>query len=149
MADQEVDVDPDADSSFQRRISRASRRHSYDNMAVLREGVRLQRSSVSLADPQSFSEAISVMNAANVLRRSMMAALVPSYTMNPHNVLSDRVIIAMVGLPARGKSYISKAIGVRPTTQRALEVRGAPHRRRLPHSRSTLPEFPRLPVPRF
>lgn len=29
---------------------------------------------------------------------------------NPHDVLSDRVVIAMVGLPARGKSYISKAI---------------------------------------
>jgi broad specificity phosphatase PhoE len=34
----------------------------------------------------------------------------PTFTTNPHHIMSDRVVIAMVGLPARGKSYISKAI---------------------------------------
>mmetsp|Transcript_58609 Transcript_58609/g.165419 ORF Transcript_58609/g.165419 Transcript_58609/m.165419 type:complete len:524 (-) Transcript_58609:59-1630(-) len=32
------------------------------------------------------------------------------YTMNPHTGMNDHVVIAMVGLPARGKSYISKAV---------------------------------------
>uniref|UniRef100_A0A7S4B9A0 6-phosphofructo-2-kinase domain-containing protein n=1 Tax=Chrysotila carterae TaxID=13221 RepID=A0A7S4B9A0_CHRCT len=32
------------------------------------------------------------------------------YAVNPINVVRDRVVIAMVGLPARGKSYMSKAI---------------------------------------
>ena len=32
------------------------------------------------------------------------------YFINPHTVIDDRIVIAMVGLPARGKSYISKAI---------------------------------------
>lgn len=32
------------------------------------------------------------------------------YHINPHTVIDDRVVIAMVGLPARGKSYLSKAI---------------------------------------
>ena len=32
------------------------------------------------------------------------------YHINPHTVIDDRIVIAMVGLPARGKSYISKAI---------------------------------------
>jgi broad specificity phosphatase PhoE len=40
----------------------------------------------------------------------MLNLLEPSFSTNPHNVLSDRVVIAMVGLPARGKSYISKAV---------------------------------------
>ena len=34
----------------------------------------------------------------------------PKFAKNPHGVLSDRVVIAMVGLPARGKSYISNSI---------------------------------------
>ena len=34
----------------------------------------------------------------------------PRFTTNPYSVFSDRVVIAMVGLPARGKSYISKAM---------------------------------------
>ena len=33
-----------------------------------------------------------------------------TFTTNPHEIMTDRVVIAMVGLPARGKSYISKAI---------------------------------------
>jgi hypothetical protein len=32
------------------------------------------------------------------------------YAVNPHSVIDERVVIAMVGLPARGKSYLSKAI---------------------------------------
>ena len=32
------------------------------------------------------------------------------FHINPHTVIDDRICIAMVGLPARGKSYISKAI---------------------------------------
>ena len=32
------------------------------------------------------------------------------FHINPHTVIDDRIVIAMVGLPARGKSYISKAI---------------------------------------
>jgi 6-phosphofructo-2-kinase len=32
------------------------------------------------------------------------------YAVNPMSVIDERVVIAMVGLPARGKSYISKAI---------------------------------------
>ena len=32
------------------------------------------------------------------------------FTTNPHEVLQERVLVAMVGLPARGKSYISKAV---------------------------------------
>lgn len=32
------------------------------------------------------------------------------YSINPHTVIDDRIVVAMVGLPARGKSYISKAI---------------------------------------
>ena len=46
----------------------------------------------------------------------------PDFATNPHAVLSDRVVIAMVGLPARGKSYISKAI------VRYLELLGCPAR---------------------
>ena len=42
--------------------------------------------------------------------RRISCCLKPTYTTNPHSVVSDRVVIAMVGLPARGKSYISKAI---------------------------------------
>lgn len=34
----------------------------------------------------------------------------PTFASNPHDVITERVVIAMVGLPARGKSYISKAI---------------------------------------
>eukprot|EP00930_Biecheleria_cincta_P091912 TRINITY_DN8160_c0_g1_i2.p1 TRINITY_DN8160_c0_g1~~TRINITY_DN8160_c0_g1_i2.p1 ORF type:complete len:367 (-),score=52.42 TRINITY_DN8160_c0_g1_i2:35-1135(-) len=33
-----------------------------------------------------------------------------AYSMNPMNVVREPVVIAMVGLPARGKSYLSKAI---------------------------------------
>ena len=50
-------------------------------------------------------------NGSDGLRRSLVSTLDPIFTMNPYKVLSDRVVIAMVGLPARGKSYISKAIG--------------------------------------
>ena len=32
------------------------------------------------------------------------------YAINPMSVIGERVVIAMVGLPARGKSYTSKAI---------------------------------------
>jgi hypothetical protein len=32
------------------------------------------------------------------------------YAVNPHSVIDERVVMAMVGLPARGKSYLSKAI---------------------------------------
>ena len=44
------------------------------------------------------------------LKRRATTVLEPTFTTNPHNIVSDRVVIAMVGLPARGKSYISKAI---------------------------------------
>jgi len=44
------------------------------------------------------------------MQRRISFGVKPTYTTNPHAVLSDRVVIAMVGLPARGKSYISKAI---------------------------------------
>ena len=43
-------------------------------------------------------------------RRQRTMSEVPTFTTNPHTIMSDRVVIAMVGLPARGKSYISKAI---------------------------------------
>ena len=47
------------------------------------------------------------------LSASRMAAMsrnstAPVFAENPHTVIQDRVVIAMVGLPARGKSYISK-----------------------------------------
>lgn len=32
------------------------------------------------------------------------------YSLNPMSVVEERIVIAMVGLPARGKSYISKAL---------------------------------------
>jgi 6-phosphofructo-2-kinase len=36
---------------------------------------------------------------------------IPSqFAVNPTRVIQDRVVVAMVGLPARGKSYISKAV---------------------------------------
>lgn len=39
-----------------------------------------------------------------------LRSLASMYTINPHTVMTDTVVLAMVGLPARGKSYISKAI---------------------------------------
>eukprot|EP00966_Prymnesium_polylepis_P281140 6495569-Prymnesium_polylepis.1 len=44
------------------------------------------------------------------------------YSVNPMNVIEERVIVAMVGLPARGKSYISKAL------VRHLQFLGCPTR---------------------
>uniref|UniRef100_A0A7S4WAX8 6-phosphofructo-2-kinase domain-containing protein n=1 Tax=Ditylum brightwellii TaxID=49249 RepID=A0A7S4WAX8_9STRA len=41
---------------------------------------------------------------------------------NPHNVFQEQLVIAMVGLPARGKSYLSKA------TARYLNFAGCPCR---------------------
>ena len=35
---------------------------------------------------------------------------VTQYAVNPTSVIEERVVIAMVGLPARGKSYLSKSI---------------------------------------
>jgi 6-phosphofructo-2-kinase len=46
----------------------------------------------------------------SVVARNVSIGVEPTYTTNSHTVLTDRVLIAMVGLPARGKSYISKAI---------------------------------------
>ena len=44
----------------------------------------------------------------------------PQFTTNPHHALNDKVVIAMVGLPARGKSYVSKAV------MRYLQFLGCP-----------------------
>ena len=52
--------------------------------------------------PQGFEEAGP--------RRIRYRSKTQMYFINPHTVIDDRIVIAMVGLPARGKSYISKAI---------------------------------------
>ena len=56
------------------------------------------------------STAASMMRGLMGHRERSMSICQPSFTTNPHNIMSDRIVIAMVGLPARGKSYISKAI---------------------------------------
>ena len=43
----------------------------------------------------------------NFKRKTVVESTLAS---NPYQILSDRVVVVMVGLPARGKSYISKAI---------------------------------------
>ena len=44
------------------------------------------------------------------IQLSRRQTIVTVNTANPFDVFSERIIIAMVGLPARGKSYLSKAI---------------------------------------
>ena len=73
--------------------------HSHRN----RRGRAIARSSSSGHDLTALDSEIS--------RNISVLRLGPSFAKNlPHQNLDDRVVIALVGLPARGKSYISKAI---------------------------------------
>ncbi|KAL1496544.1 hypothetical protein AB1Y20_014150 [Prymnesium parvum] len=69
--------------------------------------------STSLGDPSAVAAKRAVASMVDLIRR-------PMFCTNPHQVLSERVVLVMVGLPARGKSYISKAV------MRYLQFLGCP-----------------------
>lgn len=72
--------------------------HSGAQLALLPTQSIMTSSSGSLADLDSSQS------------EQLRCVMLPTYTSNPHSVLNERLVIAMVGLPARGKSYISKAL---------------------------------------
>ena len=60
------------------------------------------------AESVSSPTVVSSSNGGSLLRRVSVEK--SAFAINPMSVINERVVIAMVGLPARGKSYTSKAI---------------------------------------
>ena len=62
-----------------------------------------------LGDEAIYPE-VSALNLRSQSRTLQRRRSTSVYSTNPHDILTSRVVLAMVGLPARGKSYLSKAI---------------------------------------
>ena len=69
-----------------------------------------QPQSSGLSQLLGWTSAVRGLGGLRAHRQRAASMLEPTFTTNPHNIVSDRVVIAMVGLPARGKSYISQAL---------------------------------------
>ncbi|CAJ1396300.1 unnamed protein product [Effrenium voratum] len=94
----------------QREQTRRGRRSSF---STLTEAPEHLRSSHALhpfrAETESFTTVVPK-EASPSQPRSFQRRVSGKFSMNENKIVEQKVVIAMVGLPARGKSYISKAI---------------------------------------